>query len=151
MIFATTQDAPQADPFTTFFGQYGMLIILLALIVFMFWSSRRRSARMKAEQETKQRSMLPGAKVLMQGGLYGTLVSFDADDLSRPAVVELAPGVPIEVHSQAILRVVEPEENTLTEDDFIESAPADAQDDIATPIGDDVADAKPDEDDQPKA
>jgi hypothetical protein len=55
------------------------------------------------------------------------------------------------VHSQAILRVVEPEENTLTEDDFIESAPADAQDDIATPIGDDVADAKPDADDQPKA
>ena len=44
---------------------------MAALLVFMFWSSRRRAARMKAEQEAKSRAMLPGVKVLLQGGLYG--------------------------------------------------------------------------------
>lgn len=153
MIFATSQNAAQMDPISSFFAQYGMLLLLLALIIFMFWSSRRRSQRMKAEQETKQRSMVPGVKVLLQGGLYGTLVEFDAEDLSRPAIVELAPGVEIEVHSQAIVRIVEPEaaddelvdgDLTEVEQDPIEQT-ADAE--PARPV-DDVA---PDADDKPRA
>ncbi len=47
-------------------------------------------------------------KVLLQGGLYGTIVSYDAEDLDAPALIEIAPGTVIEVHSQAILRIVEP-------------------------------------------
>lgn len=152
MIFATSQDAPQLDPVSSFFAQYGMLLLLLALIVFMFWSSRRRSARMKAEQETKQRAMVPGVKVLLQGGLYGTLVEFDAEDLSRPAIIALAPGVEIEVHSQAIIRVVEPEES-VTEDELVESEDdaayaADVEQGTVTPA---EADATPDADDKPRA
>ncbi len=151
MISATSQQgAQQLDPVSSFFAQYGMLLILLALIVFMFWSSRRRAARMKAEQENKQRAMLPGAKVLLQGGLYGTLVSFDAEDLSRPAVVALAPGVEIEVHSQAIIRVVEDENDAIADDVTVvagDAAPADI-DDLTVTRGDDVA---PDADDKPRA
>lgn len=146
MFFASTQTPAATDPVTGFFAQYGLLLVLLALIIFMFWSSRRRAQRMKTEQEAKQRAMVPGVKVLLQGGLYGTLVEFDGEDLSKPAFVELAPGVQIEVHSQAILRVVEPEEPTLTEDDFIESDEPAAQ-----PLADDVADTTPDADDKPKA
>ena len=96
-----------------------LLVAMAALLVFMFWSSRRRAARMKAEQEAKSRAMLPGVKVLLQGGLYGTLVEYDGVDLSKSARVELAPGVEVEVHSQAILRTVEDE--PVTEDDFIEA------------------------------
>ena len=65
--------------------------------------------------------MLPGVKVLLQGGLYGTLVEYDGEDLSKSARVELAPGVEVEVHSQAILRVVDEEEGTVTEDEFIQA------------------------------
>lgn len=152
MIFATSQDAQQQlDPISSFFANYGMLLLLLALIVFMFWSSRRRTARMKAEQENKQRAMVPGVKVLLQGGLYGTLVEFDTEDLSRPALVELAPGVQIEVHSQAVLRVVEPEEPVVTEDDFIESEVAASDADQELTAGDEIVDATPDADDKPTA
>ena len=101
-----------------FFAQYGLLILLAVLLVFMFWSSRRRTQRMKAEQEQKARQTVPGAEVLLQGGLYGTVVSYDAENLDEPAIVELAPGVQIKVHSQAILRVVTPTD-TLSEQEFL--------------------------------
>jgi preprotein translocase subunit YajC len=93
-----------------FFSQYGLIILLVVLLVFMFWSSRRRAAKQKVEQEAKARQTVPGAEVLLQGGLYGTIVSYDPDNLDQPAVVEIAPGVDIRVHSQAILRVVEPKD-----------------------------------------
>ncbi|SDH27414.1 preprotein translocase subunit YajC [Microbacterium pygmaeum] len=107
--------------FASFFANYGLIILLVVLLIFMFWSSRRRMQKQKAEQESKARQTIPGAEVLMQGGLYGTIVEFDPDNLDQPAVVEIAPGVEIRVHSQAILRVVNPTEGTVTEDEFIEA------------------------------
>lgn len=124
-----------------------LLVAMAALLGFMFWSSRRRAARMKEEQEAKARQMLPGAKVLLQGGLYGILVSYDPDDLSKAAEVELAPGAVVEVHSQAILRVVEPETDESSADEL------DAEDDLVAAEDDhaaveaDVAEG----DDAPKA
>ena len=103
----------------TFFSNYGLILLLIVLLVFMFWSSRRRSAKQKLEQEAKARQTVPGAEVLLQGGLYGTIVSYDPDNLDQPAIVELAPGIEIKVHSQAILRVVSPTEGVVTEDDFL--------------------------------
>ena len=90
----------------TFFSQYGLFFVLAILLVFMVFSTRRRNKRMKEEQEKKATETVPGAKVLLQGGLYGTIVEFDPENLDRPAKVEIAPGVVIEVHSQAILRIV---------------------------------------------
>lgn len=92
----------------TFLGNYGLIILLVVLLGFMFWSSRRRMAKQKTEQEAKARQTVPGAEVLLQGGLYGTIISYDPDNLDQPALVEIAPGVDIKVHSQAILRVVTP-------------------------------------------
>ena len=110
----------------TFFSQYGLILLLIVLMVFMFWSSRRRNQKQKVEQEAKARQTVPGAEVLLQGGLYGTIVSYDPDNLDQPAIVELAPGVEIKVHSQAILRVVTPAEGVETENEYLEadSAPA---------------------------
>lgn len=113
-----------------FFSQYGLLILLLALLVFMFWSSRRRMQKQKQQQEEKARQTLPGAEVLLQGGLYGTIVEYDGENLDQPAIVEIAPGVDIKVHSQAILRIVSPAEGFVTEDEFIE-AEADEADYVA--------------------
>jgi preprotein translocase subunit YajC len=84
---------------------FGLLAVLL---VFMFVNTRKRQRQMKADQEEKATKTVPGAKVLMQGGIYGTIVAYDAEDLDSPALVEIAPGTVIEVHSQAILRIVEP-------------------------------------------
>ncbi|GAA1467754.1 preprotein translocase subunit YajC [Microbacterium thalassium] len=110
--------------FEEFIGQYGLIVLLVVLLVFMFWSSRRRMQKQKAEQEQRARQTVPGAEVLLQGGLYGTIVEYDADNLDQPALVEIAPGVEIKVHSQAILRVVGPN----PADDEIAEAADDATD-----------------------
>ncbi len=123
-----------------FLQQYGLLILLAALLVFMFWSSRRRTQKMKAEQEKKARETVPGAEVLLQGGLYGTIVSYDPDNLDQPALVEIAPGVQIKVHSQAILRIVEPT-GVVTEEEFLtaEEHQAEYAADVAEGFTDPVA------------
>lgn len=86
---------------------FGLLAVLL---IFMIFNTRRRTKQMKLEQEEKARNTVPGVKVLLQGGLYGTIVAYDPEDLDNPALVEIAPGTIIEVHSQAILRIVEPKD-----------------------------------------
>lgn len=116
----------------TFFAQYGLLIMLGLLMVFMMFSGRRRREQMKREQEQKQRDTVPGARVLLQGGLYGTIVEFDGVDLDKPARVEIAPGVVIDVHSQAILRVVTDQHEDATQtplDDTVGSS----NDDVSRP------------------
>ena len=107
-----------------FFTNYGLIILLVVLLVFMFWSSRRRMAKQKLEQEQRARQTVPGAEVLLQGGLYGTIVSYDPENLDQPAIVEIAPGIDIKVHSQAILRVVTATDEVQTEDDFLPEATA---------------------------
>jgi preprotein translocase subunit YajC len=107
--------------FALFFQQYGLILLLVVLLVFMFWSSRRRMQKQKVEQEERARQTVPGAEVLLQGGLYGTIVRYDPDNLDQPAIVELAPGVEIKVHSQAILRIVNPATGAVSEDEFIQA------------------------------
>ena len=58
----------------------------------------------------------------MQGGIYGTVVAYDHEDLDSPALIEIAPGTVIEVHSQAILRIVEPKDD-LTVASFEDETP----------------------------
>lgn len=105
-----------------FFAQYGLLIVLALLLVFMFYSQRKRAAKQKADQETMRRNTVPGSEVLLQGGLYGHIVTYDPDNLDQPAEIELAPGVVVRVHSQAILRVVTPVEGL--EEELSSDAPA---------------------------
>ena len=100
---------------------FGLLAVML---VFMFVNTRKRQRQMKAEQEEKATKTVPGAKVLLQGGLYGTVVEYDPQDLDKPARIELAPGAVVEVHSQAILRIVEP---TVPAEDAV----ADASDEVS--------------------
>lgn len=100
---------------------FGLLAVLL---VFMIFNTRKRTKQMKAEQEEKAAKTVPGARVLLQGGIYGTVVAYDPEDLDSPALIEIAPGTIIDVHSQAILRVVEPT-------DTVEEAPVDDVDEPA--------------------
>jgi preprotein translocase subunit YajC len=113
--------------FAEFFAQYGLIILLVLMLVFFFFSSRRRTQRQKLEQEQKAKQLVPGAEVLLQGGLYGTIVEYDGEDLDKPAHVSIAPGVEIKIHSQAILRIVNPAEGFVTEDEFIEAEESEAE------------------------
>lgn len=74
------------------FVLFGLLAVLL---IFMIFNTRKRTRQMKAEQEEKATKTVPGAKVLLQGGIYGTIVAFDPDDLDALALVEIAPGTVI--------------------------------------------------------
>lgn len=121
-----------------FFAQYGLLIVLALLLVFMFYSQRKRMAKQKAEQETMRRNTVPGSEVLLQGGLYGHIVAYDADNLDQPAEIELAPGVVVRVHSQAILRVVTPIDG-VEEESALSDAPAIESIDPIDPIVDDAS------------
>ena len=148
--------------FANFFANYGLIILLIGLLVFMFWSSRRRMQKQKLEQEEKARQTVPGSEVLLQGGLYGTIVEYDGEDLDKPAQVEIAPGVVIKVHSQAVLRIVNPAQGFVTEDDFIEAEESEAEyvagvaDGDITSVSDDhraarQAEAERDDKDRPQA
>lgn len=104
---------------------FGLLAVML---VFMFVNTRKRQKQLKEQQEEKAAKTVPGAKVLLQGGLYGTVVSYDPVDLDKPAEIEIADGVVIEVHSQAILRIVEATDETglVVEGDESDAAGADS-------------------------
>jgi preprotein translocase subunit YajC len=81
-----------------------MVVILAALVFFMFRNSRKR----RKEQEETRSKMVPGAEVMTNFGLYGTLLSVDEDDNS--AVIETSPGHTVKVHRQVLARVVEPKD-----------------------------------------
>ncbi|PYY35038.1 preprotein translocase subunit YajC [Curtobacterium sp. MCJR17_055] len=83
--------------------QYFLIIIIVAFAAFMFYSSRKR----KKQQSETASQMVPGARVMLSFGLYGTLVSVDDEKVT--ADVEIAPGTVVTVHRQTLSRVV-PEE-----------------------------------------
>ena len=87
------------DPLTI-----GMLVILAVLVFFMFRNSRKR----KAQQEELQAKIVPGAEVMTNFGLFGTLKSID--ELSNVAELEVSPGNVVRVHRQTLAKVVTPEE-----------------------------------------
>jgi preprotein translocase subunit YajC len=84
------------DPLTI-----GMLAILAVLIFFMFRNSRKR----KQQMEELRSQIVPGAEIMTNFGLYGTLRSID--EASKVAEVEVSPGTIVRVHSQTIAKVVD--------------------------------------------
>jgi len=95
-----------------------MLGVLALLIFFMFRNSRKR----KQEMELLQLKMVPGAEVMTNFGLFGTLVELDEEN--NVATIETSPGSTVRVHRQTLARVIEEEP---VADDVAEE-PADAAD-----------------------
>ncbi|MGI6878239.1 preprotein translocase subunit YajC [Microbacterium sp. gxy059] len=111
-----------------------LLVVAGGLIVMMIVSSNRRRKKMQEEEEKRQRSLLPGAPVMTRAGLYGTLVSFDAEDLTKRAVIEIAPGVEVEVHAQTV--VIDPDAQL--EDEPVEAEDEAIEDDETIEVPDDL-------------
>ncbi|MFK4728490.1 preprotein translocase subunit YajC [Agromyces mediolanus] len=81
-----------------------MLAVLAVLIFFMFRNSRKR----QAEARELQSKVQPGAKVMTNFGVFGTIVSIDEEE--NRAELEVSPGTVLTLHRQTIARVVEPAE-----------------------------------------
>ncbi|TAM69970.1 MAG: preprotein translocase subunit YajC [Microbacteriaceae bacterium] len=84
------------DPLTI-----GMLVILAVLVIFMFRSSKKR----KRQAEELQQKVVPGADVMTNSGVFGTIASIDDED--NKIRLEVAPGVVITVHRQTVTRVID--------------------------------------------
>lgn len=81
-----------------------LLAVLAVLVFFMFRNNKKR----KADMEALKAQIVPGAEVMTNFGLFGTLIS--VDELSNVAEVETTPGNIIRVHRQTIAKVVSPTE-----------------------------------------
>ncbi|WP_130505416.1 preprotein translocase subunit YajC [Microterricola gilva] len=79
-----------------------MLAVLAVLIFFMFRNSRKRQ-KDAAELQTQ---VVPGAKVMTNSGLYGTILSIDEEE--NEVLLESTPGTVLALHRQTIARVVTP-------------------------------------------
>lgn len=84
------------DPLTL-----GMLAILAVLIFFMFRNGQKR----KRDTEALQSKVAPGAEVMTNFGLFGTILTMDEDD--NKVGLEVAPGTVVTVHRQTIARVID--------------------------------------------
>lgn len=92
------------DPLTI-----GLFAVFALLIVVMFRNSRKRQ---RATEELRAQ-IVPGADVMTQGGLFGTLISVDED--SNEAIIETTPGTLLRVHRMTISQVTTPTDPSETE------------------------------------
>ena len=98
-----------------------MVVILAVLIFFMFRSSRKR----QKQQSELQKQVVPGATVMTNFGVFGTIVSIDEEN--NKVELETSPGHILTVHRQTIGRVeTVPETAEITDADAATSSDADA-------------------------
>ena len=100
------------DPFTII-----MLAVLAVLIFFMFRNSRKRQADARELQSKVQ----PGAKVMTNFGVFGTILSIDEDE--NQVLLETSPGTILTVHRQTVARVVEPKADVVEETAAVDGEP----------------------------
>jgi preprotein translocase subunit YajC len=123
------------DPFTII-----MLVVLAVLIFFMFRNSRKR----QADQRNLQSKVVPGAKVMTNFGVFGTILSIDEEE--NQVELESTPGTVLTVHRQTIARVVDAaEEAPATSTAAVEGEPEFGQRVDDTP-GDETPDVKKSDD-----
>ena len=117
-----------------------MLAVLAVLVFFMFRNGRKR----KKDQEALQATMVPGADVMTNFGMYGTIIAIDEE--ANKVELQIAPGVVVEIHRQTIARVVEP---VVAED--LDDSSIDNTDSLTEPeFGQRVSDGDTDSTEQPK-
>lgn len=90
-----------------------LVLIALMVVAFYFLILRPQKKRQQAQQQTMNQ-LVPGTRVLLGSGLFGTIVSVG----EKQAVLEISPGVELTVVKPAIARIVtESDEDAPEEDD----------------------------------
>src|SRR6187402_2518402 len=144
-IFTTVHAAAAAGGFTLDPLTIGLVLLLVVMVVFMIRNSRKR----KRDAEALKSQFVPGAEVMTQHGIYGTLIS--VDDEKNEAIIETTPGTRLRVHRQTIARVVEPADIDPSKD-LVDDEPAAAEvnTDHAIPAGEPQYGERTTEADKPK-
>jgi len=93
------------------FFNIALLVVLAVLVFFMFRNSRKR----KAQVEEMKAKLVPGADIMTNFGLFGTLIS--VNEITNEAEVEISPGTVVRVHRQTIAKVVTPVEGGVIDGD----------------------------------
>jgi preprotein translocase subunit YajC len=124
MSFLTTLLPAAAKPATgNFLSDNFLTIALVAVLVIMVLFMVRNSRKRKRDAEELQSKFVPGAEVMTQHGIYGTLVSVDEE--KNEAIIETTPGTRLRVHRQTVARVIEPQD-IAPEKDIVEDEPTPA-------------------------
>lgn len=85
-------------------GKYAEFIPLV-VIVGAFWFFVLRPARRRQRAAaTVQDTLAVGSRVMLTSGVFGNVVSIDSESFQ----LEISPGNTIEVHRQAVAKVVTP-------------------------------------------
>jgi preprotein translocase subunit YajC len=86
-------------------------LLLVAMVGFLFYSSRKR----KSQSQNMQSALRVGSKIMTTAGLFATVVSVEDDGV----VLEVAPGVHSKYARAAISRVLDAPEGAepLNDDD----------------------------------
>lgn len=89
-----------------------LMLLGLLFFIFYFMLIRPQQRRLKAHQ-SMVKALAKGSKVITGGGIIGTIVKFEGDDV---VVVEIAPEVKVRVARSSISDVVESEANKTAND-----------------------------------
>jgi preprotein translocase subunit YajC len=92
------------------------LIVFVLMLVVMYVLMIRPQRRRQQEQRSRITSAGVGDDILTNGGIYGTIVQVDGDDV----VVEIADGVTVHMTRQGITAILPPEEEEVDEDEVDE-------------------------------
>ena len=107
------------------------LILILVVIVGVYMLMIRPQRRRQQQAQQQRNTVVPGARVRTTAGMYATVVDVDGDDV----VLEVAPGVEVRYMRRAIMDVVSPDDETVTdsyEDESDESDDREPADDADT-------------------
>lgn len=117
LLPAAAKPAASGDWLSQNFLTIALVAVLVIMVIFMIRNSRKR----KRDAEELQNKFVPGAEVMTQHGIYGTLISVDQE--KNEAIIETTPGTRLRVHRQTVARVIEPQD-IAPEKDIVEDEPA---------------------------
>ena len=80
-----------------------LMVALFAVLILMMIRGRKKVSK---QQEMLKDKTVPGAKVMTNSGIFGTVVRIDEQDRVE---LEVATGVVLTVHRQAIAQFIDPE------------------------------------------
>lgn len=87
-------------------SNYSFLFIIIAIFGLMYFVILRPQRNKQRQAQQTQRQVGDGARIRTTGGMYGTIISGDDDNV----LVEFAPGVQIKMMRRAIMGVVPDDE-----------------------------------------
>ncbi|MGN6326057.1 preprotein translocase subunit YajC [Pseudolysinimonas sp.] len=134
LLPAATTPTSSGNFFQDNFLTIALVLVLAVMVIFMVRNSRKR----KRDAEELQNKFVPGAEVMTQHGIYGTLVSVDEE--KNEAIIETTPGTRLRVHRQTVARVIDPVDIDPEKDIVHDEEPASTE---APEFGERVVDETP--------